>query len=1029
MAYAVKYRRGTTAEHASFTGAAGEVTINTTTNELVVHDGVTIGGHVIGSSGGGGGGASTLTDLNITDGTDGQVLTTDGAGTFTFTTLSNSGGNSQTSTIISPSAFAYVNTTSDGSGTNISWSNWNNSAGTLDFTFTTPQSDVNYAVISDVEGYDDVNIQVTSKSTTGFTVSIYNDAGDVKAPGGIGTFSIIVYASTPTLEVSGSSGSSNSGSDEVYILADMPALIAKTGMSTGDKAYLTSNNNLYLYIGTGWYLIASVQNNAPSAITNVNSSYDLSIDGTPTVITAASTDPEGFPLTWSYAVTSGSLGATTISQTDNVFTITPSTNSADEGEFTLTISATDGTNGAVNTATSISLQFQVSVTNSRYTQLLVTAVGTSDNSNVTDSSTNNYSMSNIGEPQAGTFSPYRHGGYSMYFNGIFDQLNIASHESLGFGTGDFTIEFWTKFGGTYSTLSGGAMVDLRSAVDASATVIYLGEARYGAYIQFYDGPANIEVSTGINLTNEWTHIALARESGVWRIFINGNLAASRTSSSNLGSSQPIRIGQGINGYNTAYDGHISDLRIVKGTAIYTSNFTPPDERLESVPNTSLLTCHRPYYADGSSNNHTVILGGHIPKIEPFAPYDYAEYNPTDHGGSVYLDGSSSVTVPDALNLGTDDFTYEFWIWTDENWNPGGANAIAAQSTKPIISAETSGTGVGWTFGPSTLDGFNGLTFSYGLYGSFIVGKFIDNYWIVPKEWTHLVAQRRNGIVEIYVNGVSRTLTTYNQNATWNDGADITSTQTSRTFCNGVNCYISDLRLITGSYVYDGDFIPPSVPLTTATGADLHIKGTDASIIDKAQTGNLTLIGNTSGSTTQVKFADSKSMYFDGSGYVRVEDLGSGPLDTSEGFTIEGWIYPITFYSPSTAFFGLNKISNGDNVLVFVGGNGGSLYYGSTSYWTTSTDVPQNEWSHIAVVVVGTLVKVYLNGSEVISKTLSSLSTINWDDCIFAIGAEYDSANGGGIGNRLTGYIQDFCITKGLARYTANFTPPTSPLEG
>ena len=54
MAYAIKYRRGTTAEHALFTGAAGEVTINTTTNELVVHDGVTVGGHVIGSSVGGG---------------------------------------------------------------------------------------------------------------------------------------------------------------------------------------------------------------------------------------------------------------------------------------------------------------------------------------------------------------------------------------------------------------------------------------------------------------------------------------------------------------------------------------------------------------------------------------------------------------------------------------------------------------------------------------------------------------------------------------------------------------------------------------------------------------------------------------------------------------------------------------------------------------------------------------------------------------------------------------------------------------
>ena len=49
--------------------------------------------------------------------------------------------------------------------------------------------------------------------------------------------------------------------------------------------------------------------------------YALASDGTATVITAISNDPEGFPLTWSYAVTTGSLGSTaTVSQTDNVFT-------------------------------------------------------------------------------------------------------------------------------------------------------------------------------------------------------------------------------------------------------------------------------------------------------------------------------------------------------------------------------------------------------------------------------------------------------------------------------------------------------------------------------------------------------------------------------------------------------------------------------------------------------------------------------------------------------------------------------------
>jgi hypothetical protein len=1006
MAYAVKYRRGTTAEHASFTGAAGEITVNTTTNQLIVHDGVTVGGHAISAGVSGGGGPSTLTDLNISDGTDGQVLTTDGTGTFTFTTVTNSGGSSQTSTIISPSAFAYVNTTSDGSGTNISWSNWNNSNGTMDFTFETAQPDVNYAVISDVEGFDDINIQVSSKSTTGFTVSIYDGSGNVASPDITGTFSIIVYASTPTLEVNGSSNSSSVGSDEVYILADMPALIAKTGMITGDKAYLTSNNNLYLYTGTGWYLIASVQNDAPSAITNVNSSYVLSIDGTPTVITAASTDPEGFPLTWSYAVTSGSLGATTISQTDNVFTITPSTNSADSGEFTLTIGATDGTNGAVNTITSMLLQF--SVVNSRNTQLLVTATGTSDNSNVTDSSTNNHTVTTTGDAVSGTFSPYRHGGYSMYFNGIFDQLNIASHESLGFGTGDFTIEFWTQWGGTFSSASGGAMVDLRSAVDASATVIYLSTAVTGGKITFYDGPANTEISTGIAITKEWTHIALARESGVWRIFINGTLRASRTSSTNLGSSQPIRIGQGINGWTTAYDGHISDLRIVKGTAIYTSNFTPPNERLESVPNTSLLTCHLPYYADGSSNNHTVILGGHIPKIEPFAPYDYAEYNPTDHGGSVYFDGSGDYLDLDFAAIGTSDYTIECWIY------------VTSSSSNELIC----------DFRPTGSDNSTGIWMYFSSSNKLVVGTggsvYITGTTTYPdNQWVHVSVQRVGGLLTLYGNGIL-------QGTKSNVSTNLTSTDmrvgTNRSAASVYHGYISDFKLVKSALRVDanGSHLPyfdlPTEP-SDSTGTEIHIKGTDASIIDKTQNKTiLTLEGNTTGSTTQVKFANSKSIYVDGSGdNVTITDLEMGSAD----LTFELWMYQDVVQS--TSYRGIICASSYADQHPF------TLYtHNSTlQLWLDHSGVGISgpftafTWHHVAIVRNSGIWTLYIDGISVGTSTIGG--TYNFTNTInFLLGQ-----GTGGIHPAYywKGYLQDVRFTKGVARYTTNFTPSTSPLEG
>jgi len=135
----------------------------------------------------------------------------------------------------------------------------------------------------------------------------------------------------------------------VSTLADMDALIAETGMTTGDQAFVLATNNLYIYKTNGWFKIATVENLSPGSVSGVETNYTLATNGNPTVITANATDPDGFPLTWSYSITSGVLGnSATISQADNVFTITPSANSAHEGVFSITFSATDGINSAVN---------------------------------------------------------------------------------------------------------------------------------------------------------------------------------------------------------------------------------------------------------------------------------------------------------------------------------------------------------------------------------------------------------------------------------------------------------------------------------------------------------------------------------------------------------------------------------------------------------------------------------------------------------------------------------------------------------
>jgi len=99
------------------------------------------------------------------------------------------------------------------------------------------------------------------------------------------------------------SASSAPGQRSYATFSDLPA----TSTTVGNTAFVVATNKLYMWTGAGWYLIATVTNAQPSSITGINDSYFLAIDGSATTITAVATDPEGFDLTWSYAVTAGSL--------------------------------------------------------------------------------------------------------------------------------------------------------------------------------------------------------------------------------------------------------------------------------------------------------------------------------------------------------------------------------------------------------------------------------------------------------------------------------------------------------------------------------------------------------------------------------------------------------------------------------------------------------------------------------------------------------------------------------------------------
>jgi hypothetical protein len=822
--------------------------------------------------------------------------------------------------------------------------------------------------------------------------------------------------------------SSGSGGTTVY--TDMNALIAATG-TDGAQAFVQSNNNIYVYAGTGWYKIATVQNDSPSAITGVNGTYSLAVDGTPTVITAVSTDPEGFPLTWSYS-TSGLGSMATVSQSDNVFTITPSTTEADAGTFTLTINATDGVNGAVSTNTSITLQFQI--LNSNYTTLLATAVDTSDNSSFTDSSTNALTLSPINAPTSSSFSPYRSGGYSTYFDGNGDYLQNNDGTGAGeVGSGAFCIEAWV-----YKESNGS--FDSICSLGTAANSYQFEAGNGGNLVQWETNNGAVLTSTTTLNLNQWYHVAVSRDSSNnIRLYVDGTKEDQTTNTEDYRDAGPFEIARN-RGATQEYHGYIRDLRIVVGDPVYTADtITVPTGPLTAITNTNLLACHLPYIADGSTNNWALNVNGNNVSTKPSSPYDYLEYSATDHGGSVYFatsgstgtSGGSGQYVQSALSseltLDTNDFTIDCWVYgISKARNYPRVLQIGPQNT-PWVSSQLSILYKHNDDNDSICLAMQGIGGNAMLIAS---GPIYDNVWY------HVAVTRSGSTFTMYINGESVGTYTSTGSAT-GTGDKAILIGSSSAGDSDFNGYISDLRVFNGTVVYTGNFTPPTEPVSSSAAA-VHVIGTDASIIDNSQSTNLKLVGNTTGSTTQVKFADTKSMYFDGTGD-KVSWYPSLPFDDDD-FTIEFWWWPedtgkqaiffgtagtdhsiaISYSMPSTGqTMNLWASSNGTSwnlINADAGGNG-----------IGSETVTQNAWNHIAVTRQGTAFKLFTNGVLDISVTASgAIADYGGGTYPAQIGQWWQA------GTNITdlhGYIQDFRITNGLARYTANFTPPTEPLKG
>ena len=197
---------------------------------------------------------------------------------------------------------------------------------------------------------------------------------------------------------------------------------------------------------------------------------------------------------------------------------------------------------------------------------------------------------------------------SVVFDGTGDGLRTDASGDLTLGTGSLTIECW--FWRQNITDSWGVLVADNLYQNAGGWSLY---TQYDD-IRFYKGGAEIFAVTEAYIAQTWTHIAVQRDSsGDWSCYING--VDQGVSANDSVDFTDNRICIGTNNYSSGYpdeynyNGYISNVRILKGTALYTSNFTVPVHELEVIGDTVLLCCNNPDSAGAEATGKTITVNG------------------------------------------------------------------------------------------------------------------------------------------------------------------------------------------------------------------------------------------------------------------------------------------------------------------------------------------------------------------------------------------------------------------------------------
>jgi hypothetical protein len=264
-------------------------------------------------------------------------------------------------------------------------------------------------------------------------------------------------------------------------------------------------------------------------------------------------------------------------------------------------------------------------------------LNTPNNANfIQDSSTNNYTVTNTGAATAEALTPFNFSPLgSVSFNGSSQYLSRANNAAfnLPLSSGDFTIEAWiyiTSYADSNVLYGVGGPADV-----STGRILFSTNVTDGRLFFVINDTIYLDTTGPIVPLNTWCHIALVRSGTTYTEWLNGASSASVVTALDPVGGGTMRIARGIASSTNYFNGFISNLRLVKGVAVYTGAFTPPTRPLTISQNagtniaavaggqTELLlqTPNNADFADDTSTNAFVLTNNGTATASAQTPFN------------------------------------------------------------------------------------------------------------------------------------------------------------------------------------------------------------------------------------------------------------------------------------------------------------------------------------------------------------------------------------------------------------------------